>query len=121
LFLGLRTAQYNVPNVAEARDWYAKALNIKPYFDEPYYVGFDVGGFELGLIPTKKEEAGRAGSVSVYWGVPNIEAGRDHLLSIGARPVGPVEDVGHGIKKASVYDPFGNVFGIIENPHFKLP
>jgi hypothetical protein len=27
--------------------------------------------------------------------------------------------VGGGIKVASVQDPFGNLFGIIENPHFK--
>jgi hypothetical protein len=31
-----------------------------------------------------------------------------------------VQDVEEGILLASVLDPFGNVFGIIENPHFSL-
>lgn len=30
----------------------------------------------------------------------------------------PVQDVGEGIKVATVADPFGNSFGVIENPHF---
>jgi hypothetical protein len=37
---------------------------------------------------------------------------------MGASVNEPVKDVGGGIKVASVLDPFGNVFGLIENPHF---
>ena len=117
-FLGLRTAQYHVADLSAARDWYAKAIGSEPYFDDPFYVGFDVGGFELGLIPGGPSR-GVTGTVSAYWGVPSVEDAHRALLALGAQPVGAIEDVGHGIRKATVLDPFGNPLGIIENPHFK--
>ena len=115
-FLGLRTAQVHVADLAAARDWYARALGIEPYFDEPFYVGFDVGGFELGLLPGGPRR-GRAGTLFVYWGVSDVDAARAALVAHGAQ-AGPIEDVGHGIRKATLTDPFGNALGIIENPHF---
>lgn len=115
---GLRTAIYNAPDLARGRDWYSDVLGIPPYFDESFYVGFNVGGYELGLIPDGRAE-GRGG-VTVYWGVENAEAGLEHLLAKGAQLDEGVQDVGGGIKTATVIDPFGNVFGIIENPHFRL-
>ena len=117
--LGLRTAQYHVADLRKARDWYAQALGVEPYFDEPFYVGFNVGGFELGLVPDAPEH-GVSGTVSTYWGVQNIDEAHSALLRAGAKPTGPIDDVGHGIKKATVLDPFGNPLGIIENPHFAL-
>ena len=119
-FLGLRTAKYYAPDITAAKQWYTRALGIEPYFDQPFYVGFNVGGYELGLDPDPGA-AGAAsgkGSVTVYWGVADIAAAHARLLSLGAAPQGAVQDVGEGIKVATVLDPFGNVFGIIENPHF---
>ena len=49
--LGLRTVVYHVPDLARAKAWYEAAFEVKPYFDEPFYVGFNIGGFELGLDP----------------------------------------------------------------------
>ncbi len=51
MFLGLRTAIYHVDDIERARDWYSSILGFKPYFDEPFYVGFNVAGYELGLQP----------------------------------------------------------------------
>jgi catechol 2,3-dioxygenase-like lactoylglutathione lyase family enzyme len=48
MFLGLRTVIYPAPDLAAAKVWYAKVLGAAPYFDEPFYVWFSVGGFELG-------------------------------------------------------------------------
>jgi predicted enzyme related to lactoylglutathione lyase len=90
-------------------------LEQKPYFDQPFYVGFSVGGFELGLIPDGT--AGPGGTVA-YWGVRNADAALQHLEGLGATVKDPVQDVGEGIRTATVTDPFGNVFGVIENPHF---
>lgn len=115
---GLRTAIYHVPDLVEAKAWYSRILGFGPYFDEPFYVGFNVGGYELGLMPDGGT-AGRGG-VTVYWGVPDAEAALQELLQAGATLDDPVRDVGEGIKVATVLDPFGNVFGIIENPHFRL-
>jgi predicted enzyme related to lactoylglutathione lyase len=114
---GLRTAIYPVKDLARGKEWYSQVLGKNPYFDEPFYVGFSAGGFELGLLPDG--EPGLAG-VQVYWGVDNAEAELARLVEIGATIHEPVKDVGGGIKVASVLDPFGNMFSIIENPHFKL-
>ena len=50
-FLGLRTVVYQVGDLGRAKEWYGAALRIAPYFDQPFYVGYNVGGFELGLHP----------------------------------------------------------------------
>jgi predicted enzyme related to lactoylglutathione lyase len=117
--LGLRTAVYNVPSVPKARDWYTKVLGAKPYFDEPYYVGFNVGGFELGIHPGTAGAKQIDKGVNVYWGVADAAASLRRLLKLGAKRHTALQDVGAGIKVATVTDPFGNIFGIIENPHFK--
>ncbi len=116
MILGLRTAIYPVGDLAQAKAWYEKVAGVKPYFDEPFYVGFTVGGFELGLVPGG--EPGDAGAQPL-WGTADAAAEYARLLTLGAKPLEPVKDVGGGIKVAAVLDPFGNRFGIIENPHFK--
>lgn len=115
MILGLRTAIYPVDDLAAAKAWYARVLEQAPYFDQPFYVGFSVGGFELGLLPN-----GRAGTTGPQplWGVASADTAYARLLSLGASPLEPVTDVGEGIKVAAVVDPFGNRFGIIENPQF---
>ena len=94
-------------------------LGRQPYFAEPFYVGFNVGGFELGLDPGASDLSQGAGPVT-YWAVENVDAALARLLELGASAHRPVQDVGGGIRLASVLDPFGNVVGVIENPHFKL-
>jgi predicted enzyme related to lactoylglutathione lyase len=119
-FLGLRTAKYRAPDIARAKAWYTAALGIEPYFDQPFYVGFNVGGFELGLDPDPSSGREGEGSVAVYWGVDDAAAAFARLLAQGATSHSPPQDVGDGIHVASVLDPFGNVLGLIENPHFAL-
>jgi predicted enzyme related to lactoylglutathione lyase len=116
MILGLRTALYPAPDLAAAKDWYTQVLGVAPYFDEAFYVGFAVGGFELGLLPDATP--GTSGPQPL-WGVENASAAYARLLELGARPLEPVNEVGGGIRVAAVIDPFGNRFGVIENPHFK--
>lgn len=115
MILGLRTAIYPAPDLAVAKRFYTAVLGVEPYYDQPYYVGYAVGGFELGLLPDA--EPGAAG-VKAYWGVADIERELQRLLALGARPHDAIQDVGEGIKVASVLDPFGNRFSLIQNPHF---
>ncbi|MBJ6107915.1 VOC family protein [Hymenobacter sp. BT523] len=119
MFQGLRTVVYPVGNLAEAAAWYSRALEQEPYFNEPFYVGFNVGGYELGLVPDG-QAAGPTGPTA-YWGVPDAAAAYDRLLSLGAHPGEAVQDVGSGILLGAVLDPFGNLLGVIQNPHFALP
>jgi predicted enzyme related to lactoylglutathione lyase len=117
--LGLRTNIYTVSDLAKAKAWYTKVFGVEPYFDEPFYVGYNVGGFELGLDPdTSGQKPGPGGSVS-YWGVGSMEATFNALKADGVTVHSEPREVGEGIKVASIEDPFGNVIGLIENPHFK--
>ncbi len=115
--LGLRTVGYMVSDLGKAKEWYTKAFKTEPYFDEPYYVGFNVAGYELGLQP---DEATTGDSVITYWGVEDIEAEFEHFLQLGAKIHEEPQNVGGDIMVASVFDPWGNIIGLIYNPHFKL-
>lgn len=115
MLLGLRTAIYPVPDLGAAKAWYSAVLEVEPYFDQPFYVGYSVGGFELGLLPDG--QPGVSGPQPL-WGVANIASAWTRLLSLGATALEPVNEVGEGIKVAAVQDPFGNRLGLIENPHF---
>ena len=114
---GMRTVCYPVPDLAEAKAWYAQVFGVAPYFDQPFYVGFAIGGFELGLIPDG--QPGTQGSTA-YWGVDDIEAETGRIVGLGARIHGPITDVGESIKTVELLDPFGNALGLIYNPHFDL-
>jgi predicted enzyme related to lactoylglutathione lyase len=118
---GLATVIYHVPDLERAKAWYTKAFDKRPYFDQPFYVGFNIGGFELGLDPNPESSAPGRGGVVAYWRVPAIESAVEHFVAAGAAIVSAVQDVGGGIKVATVADPFGNSIGLIENPQFELP
>jgi predicted enzyme related to lactoylglutathione lyase len=119
MFLGLRTVIYHAPDLAKAKAWYTAVLGVTPYFDEPFYVGFEIGGFELGLDPDVSGVKVGDNAV-VYWGVADIEKAHERLVDRGAERRQPVKDVGGDIKVATVADPFGNVIGLIQNPHFNV-
>ena len=119
--LGLRTVAYRVPDLEKAKDWYSRALGIKPYFDEPFYVGFNIAGYELGLQPYEGDDVKTGNSVTTYWGVNDIDEAFTSMIKEGANALEQPMDVGSGIKVASVRDPWGNIIGLICNPHFALP
>lgn len=120
MFKQLASAIYYAPDIAKAKAWYSQVLDIRPYFDEDFYVGFNVGGYELGLQPGPRDGLQGLGGSVPYWRVDDIEASFERLLELGATAVNQVEDVGDGIKTAMVEDPFGNALGIIQNPHFEV-
>ena len=115
---GLRTAIYHVDDMTKAKEWYSSVLGFGPYFEEPFYIGFNVGGYELGLLPNEGSKPAKGGVVT-YWGVTDCRMDHQRLLELGAQPHNEVQDVGDGILVAAVLDPWGNIFGVIENPHFK--
>ncbi|HET9426080.1 MAG TPA: VOC family protein [Gemmatimonadaceae bacterium] len=116
--LGLRTTIYKVGDLEKAKAWYSKVFGIGPYFDEPFYVGFNVGGFELGLDPDFSDQTPGPGGSTAYWGVQSMDAAIEALRAEEVTVRSEPRDVGEGIKVATVEDPFGNLIGLIENPHF---
>lgn len=117
--LGLRTICYKVGDINQAKAWYSETFAIQPYFDEPFYVGFNVGGYELGLVPDEKND-GKTDGVVTYWGVEDVEKMIKHSVERGATIHEEPTGVGDGIIVGAVKDLWGNVVGFIYNPHFSL-
>ena len=117
---GLRTVIYHVGNIDKAKLWYSKALQKEPYFDQPFYVGFNIGGYELGLSPESTPTTDKTTTVVGYWGVTDIQSQYQRLLDLGASANVYPQNVGGEIVVASVKDPWGNVLGIIYNPDFRV-
>src|SRR5438309_11738280 len=114
---GLRTLIFDVTDVSAAKRFYTEVLGKPPYFDEPFYVGYDVGGYELGLHPVEKVESS-PGNATGYLAADDVDATLARVISLGAKLKDAAQDVGGGIRAGSVIDPFGNVLGFIHNPHF---
>ena len=118
--LGLRTAIYRVGDINKAKEWYSKAFQTEPSFDEPFYVGFNIGGFELGLQPEENPIKQKVESVVAYWGVNDIETEFNRFLNLGAIENEKPTNVGGELMVASLRDPWGNIIGLIYNPEFKI-
>ncbi len=118
--LGLRTTIYKVGDLDQAKEWYAKAFQVDPYFDEAFYVGFNVAGYELGLMEDDIPTADKTANVLSYWGVENIEQEVERFVELGAAEDTKPTNVGGEIKVATVKDPWGNIIGLIYNPEFEL-
>ena len=120
-FLKLQTCVYRGGDLAEAKAWYTEVLDAPPYFDEPFYVGFNVAGYELGLMPDDMPPEAKSENILSYWGVENIDAEVARFVDLGAAVAGGPTNVGGEIMVAELKDPWGNIVGLIYNPEFKLP
>lgn len=119
--LGLRTTIYKVTDIVAAKEWYAHIFETEPYFDEPFYVGFNIAGYELGLQPETETVKEKPETVLTYWGVSDVDEEYERMLGLGAAAHEEPTNVGGEIVVASVKDPWENIIGLIYNPEFKLP
>lgn len=97
---GLRSLIYPTPDIETTTAQYTSVLGVEPYLNEPAYVGFDVGGFELGLFPFGDPAAGP----NTYWNVADVDIALAHLLDQGDTLDENVTDLGAGIRMAAVSD-----------------
>lgn len=114
---GLRTLIHPVADLDAATAWWTDFLGFGPYFDEPFYVGFEVAGYELGLLPSDDTADGAL----TYWGVDDVAAAMAAAIASGATEHTEAIEVGDGIVTGNVRAPDGSVIGFIYNPHFQLP
>jgi predicted enzyme related to lactoylglutathione lyase len=121
---GIATVSFFAADHAAATKWYTEFLGIEPYFERPGYAEFRLGDYqhELGLIdrhyaPGVDSSQGRAG-VTVYWHVDDVHVVLQRAVSMGAKQLEAPQDRGHGFVTATVVDPFGNILGIMFNPHY---
>jgi len=110
----LRTCIYQVYDLPLAKEFYSQALGKDPYFDEPFYVGFNVDGHELGLDPDVSKRPPGGSGVIGYWRVEDINAAWQHLTTIGATSIELPHAVGVDLQVSVVADPFGNYIGLIQ-------
>ncbi|MEV7616837.1 VOC family protein [Streptomyces sp. NPDC089799] len=120
---GVATISFWAEDLAAATRWYTELLGFGPCFERPGYAEFRIGDHqqELGVIDAKFAPPGAAGAPGgavLYWHVDDLEATRRRLLDLGAAEYQPVVDRGSGFVTAAVTDPFGNVLGIMSNPHY---
>ncbi len=118
-YSGLRTTIYAVDDIVKAKEWYAMIFRVRPYIEKKYYVGFNIGGHELGLIP-EDELTKKGNSVVAYWGVDDIHKAYDNFLKIGATEIQKPWNVGGQIMVAIVEDLWGNPVGLVYNPEFRI-
>jgi len=111
MFETLRTIFYPVADLANAKAWWTELLGAAPYFDESFYVGFDVNGNEVGLVPGGPDD-----SPTTYWRVRDAGTAYQKLLDQGASAHEEPHDVGDGIVTGAVRDPSGNLIGVISLP-----
>ena len=127
---GFATVSFYATDVKAAREWYSKLLGIEAYYavpslEEPAYVEFRFGDFqcELGIIDAKyaphQVGNGPAGAI-INWHVDDLESELERLVELGATVLEGIVERGNntGFRTASVVDPFGNVIGIMNNPHY---
>ena len=131
MFRGFATISFYADDLAAAADWYADVLGTEPYYAfppapaAPAYVEFRVGDDrdELGLIDRRYAPPGTAtvaGGAVMHWHVDDLPGTVARLLALGATEYQPLthHGSGEGFATASVVDPFGNVLGVMHNPHY---
>lgn len=111
---GIKTFVFPVKDLARAKALYGGLLDVEPYADEAYYVGFRVGDQEIGLDPNGHKQ-GMTGPVG-YLEVDDIHKSLARLLEAGAETKQAVKDVGGGKLIATVKDADGNVIGLVQSP-----
>lgn len=124
------TITFTATDLAAAKAWYADLLGVDAYFEVPGYVEFRIGDqqTELGIIDaayagselsrTAAADPARPRGAVVLWHVDDVAAALEALLDRGARELDPTRDRGEGFVTATVVDPFGNVLGVMHNPHY---
>ncbi|MEV1084393.1 VOC family protein [Streptomyces sp. NPDC050211] len=111
---GVNTIIYPVKDITRAKALFSALLEVEPYADEPYYVGFKTAGQDVGLDPNGHAK-GMTGPVP-YWTVTDIRSRLAALLDAGAELLQDVKDVGGGRLIAFVKDADGNLVGLLQDP-----
>lgn len=125
---GLATISLFSNDLQKAKKWYTEFLGIEPYYafpdnENPAYIEFRLGDFEheLGIIDKKyqpKQASGKPGGVVAFWHVDDLKGTFDKLIGMGATEYEKITERADGFVTASVIDPFGNILGIMYNPHY---
>jgi predicted enzyme related to lactoylglutathione lyase len=111
--LGIQTVLHPVSDLERAKPVYTALLGQEPTADSAYYVGYEVAGQQIGLVPG----GGPQGMTSpvAHWHVTDIEARIAAVTAAGGTVKDSPRDVGGGRLVATVVDPDGNVLGLLQD------
>ncbi|PWC04608.1 VOC family protein [Mycetocola zhujimingii] len=125
---GLATVSFFADDIDAAREWYTELLGIEPYFVRPEsgpaaYIEYRIGDYEheLGIIDRRYSPHPAItdpGGAVVFWHVDDVEQALNRLFARGATEHEPITTREAGFVTASVVDPFGNILGVMYNPHY---
>jgi predicted enzyme related to lactoylglutathione lyase len=121
---GFTTISYWAADLEAAKAWYTELLGVEPYHEvDGGYAEYRIGDYqhELGLIDSRYLPDGVSagpGGVVMYWHVDDVDAALERLIALGATLHEAPMDRGEGYITATVIDPFGNILGIMYNPHY---
>jgi len=125
---GLATVSFFADDLSKAKKWYSELLGQAPYYSfpneqEPAYIEFRIGDYqqELGFIDKKyspKSENMAPGGAVIFWHVDDIDSAVDQLTDMGATVYEDKTEREGGFITASFVDPFGNILGVMQNPHY---
>lgn len=107
---GIKTILYPVKNMTEAKTLFSKLLEVEPYADQPYYIGFKVNDQDIGLVPNNPE-----GGAIAFFHVDDIKNSLQILVDAGAEIIQDIKNVGGGRLVASAKDKDGNLIGLVQN------
>ena len=107
---GIKTVIYPVKDITKAKTVFRKLLEVEPYADQPYYVGFKIGDQDVGLVPD-----GHNAGMTAFYHVDDIKSSLQILLDADAEIIQDVKNVGAGRLIASVKDKDANIIGLVQN------
>jgi predicted enzyme related to lactoylglutathione lyase len=107
---GIKTIIYHVKDVTHTKALFRKLLEVEPYADQSYYVGFRIGDQDIGLVPKNQNEG-----MTAYYHVDDIKSSLQMLLDAGSEIIQDVKDVGGGRLIASAKDKDSNIIGLVQN------
>ena len=107
---GIKTIIYPVKDITQSKTLFRKLLEVEPYSDQPYYVGFRIGDQDIGLVPNSPEAG-----MTAFYHVDDIRNSLQILVDTGAKIIQDIKNVGGGRSIASVKDNDNNIIGLIQN------
>jgi predicted enzyme related to lactoylglutathione lyase len=110
---GITTVLHPVSDLARAKAVYTALLGQEPQHDAPYYVGYDVAGQHIGLVPNGGPS--QMSAPVAYWRVANIEAKLAEVVAAGATIQQAPTAVGGTRVIATFVDPDGNILGVLQD------
>lgn len=111
---GVQTILYPVRDLAKTQELFTRLLGVAPTAESPYYVGYDIDGQQIGLVPGGHDSQAMTGTTA-FLHVADIKSSMQAVLDAGGTTQQEAHDVGGGRLVGAAIDAEGNVIGFIQD------